>query len=156
MLTQQAFGPHVDHDLFDTGGSNMLWPGTIVEARRVKQLFEPLLLWFSQYTSKLHVEPNSFDPAILVQQKTSESKVVQTFFEPARFNKRAGSKIFEPLFSCLAFVVPCLPVGNCLAPRVTCFCEATREVVHLCLTRRASISAPVQKMCDPLVFTNLS
>ena len=46
-----------------------------------------------QQASKLHVEPNSVDPASFVQQGTSKRKVVQKLFDPARFNKRAGSNI---------------------------------------------------------------
>jgi hypothetical protein len=36
MLTQQAFEPLVNHDFFQTSGSTMLWPGTLVEVCRVK------------------------------------------------------------------------------------------------------------------------
>jgi len=45
-----------------------------------------------------------FWPGRLVQQETSKSKVVQTFVDPARFSKRAGSKIVEPRLSCLSIV----------------------------------------------------
>jgi len=103
---------------------------------------------------KVHVEPNSFDPAILVQQKTSESKVIQTFFEPARFNKRAGSPNFcTTFFLCLGLC--CTMLAGRKLFGTTCnllvFCEATGEVVHIRLTRRASTSVPGQKICEPLV-----
>ena len=58
----------------------------------------------SQETSKIHVEPNSFDPASFVQQETSKTKVFQHFFVTARLLKRAGSNEIEPLFSCLSLV----------------------------------------------------
>jgi hypothetical protein len=43
-----------------------------------------------QQASKLHVEPNSVDPASFVQQETSKIKVVQYLLDKARFKKRAG------------------------------------------------------------------
>jgi hypothetical protein len=67
-----------------------------------QQIFEPLLV-VSPETKQVTRGTKQFGPNKLVQQETSNAKVVQDFFDPARLLKRAGSKI-EPKFSCLSLV----------------------------------------------------
>ena len=90
---------------------------------------------------------------LLVSCETTR-EVVQICVDPARFNKRAGSKVFEPLFffllvSWLTKLAWSKLFGS-MCNLLVSF-EATREVVQICLTRHDSTSVPDQKMFEPLV-----
>ena len=89
-------------------------PGKLQRACRV-QFVRTSTLMVSHETSKLHVVPNSFDTASMVQQETSKRQVPGKLVEACRVQS-----LFEPLVSCLSLVEPRLPVQICLVPRVTC------------------------------------
>ena len=86
----------------------------------------------SQEASKLHVEPNSVDPANFVQQETVKRTVVQTMFDPACFEKRAGRNMLNH------FYIACLLLNKLAGSKLfdskcnlLVSCETTREVVQI-------------------------
>jgi len=119
-------------------------------------MFDPLLLWFHKREVS-HTWNQTVLTSKLVQQDTSKRKSCSNSLDLARLNKCAGTKMFEPLFSCLSLVeqVCCSKLFGSKCDLLVS-CETTREVVQTFLTRHASTSVPGQQMFDPLVFVQKS
>jgi len=64
-----------------------------------QQMFEPLLSWLHKRQAS-HTWNQTDLAGKLVRQEASKQNMIQTF-DPACFNKRAGSKMVEPLFCIL-------------------------------------------------------
>jgi hypothetical protein len=73
MLTQQAFEPLVNHDFCSNKWFNMFWPGTLVEACRVKQYLNHFSHGFAR-DKQVTGGTKQFWPGKLVQQETSKTK----------------------------------------------------------------------------------